>query len=65
MYKETVMSDDFKQWKQAINNEYKFLETNFTWNLVKMLLTDMFKNKWVFVTNKTLTIWLYNIRLNE
>jgi len=29
-YKEVIMSDDFKQWKQTINSEYKFLEVNFT-----------------------------------
>jgi hypothetical protein len=43
------MSDDFKQWKQAMNSEYKFLKTNFTWNLVK-LFSDWcaLKNKWIF-----------------
>jgi hypothetical protein len=36
------MSDDFKQWKQAMNSEYKFLKANFTWNLVKLFSTDVF-----------------------
>ena len=48
-YKEAVTSDDFKQWKQAMNNEYKFLEANFMWNLVK-LFSDWcaLKDKWIF-----------------
>jgi hypothetical protein len=43
------MSDNFKQWKQAMNSEYKFLEANFTWNLVKLFLNwCALRNKWIF-----------------
>jgi len=48
-YKEVIMSDNFKQWKQAMNSEYKSLEANFTWDLVKLFFNwCALKNKWIF-----------------
>ena len=48
-YKEAVTNDDSKQWKQAMDSEYKSLQTNSTWDLVKLPPNRRaLRGKWVF-----------------